>query len=121
MFDLNERLLHLAHSLKGVQTEIEGPTERFYRGSPHKPGALFLEVVESGGTTYGLLPHPGCRFHTLAVRPHPHHSGWIYLANPTDEDEEALWQSIGYAYERAGEPVPLLLANPVALEALPLP
>jgi hypothetical protein len=71
MFDLNERLLHLAHSLKGVQTEIEGPTERFYRGSPHKPGALFLEVVESGGTTYGLLPHPGCRFHTLAVRPHP--------------------------------------------------
>ncbi|RIH82858.1 hypothetical protein Mlute_02369 [Meiothermus luteus] len=120
MFDLNERLLYLAHSLKEVQAEVEGSSERFYRGSPQKPGALFLEVVESGGIIYGLPPYPGCRFHTPAVRPHPHQPGWVCLANPTEEDEEALWQSIRYAYERAAEPIHPPISKPVALEAHPL-
>ncbi|PZA06664.1 MULTISPECIES: hypothetical protein [unclassified Meiothermus] len=120
MFDLNERLLHLAYSLKEVEVELEGSTERFYRGSLHKPGALFLEVVESGGIIYGLQPHPDFRFHSQAVRPHPHYPGWIYLANPTEEDEEALWQSIQYAYERVGELVHPPISKPMVLEAHPL-
>ncbi|MCS7058492.1 MAG: hypothetical protein NZ849_10455 [Meiothermus sp.] len=41
-----------------IQTEIEGPTERFYRGSPHTPGGLFPGALESGGVVYGLPPQP---------------------------------------------------------------
>lgn len=42
MFDLNERLLHLAHSLEGVRTELNGCTERFYYGSPQGQEKFFF-------------------------------------------------------------------------------
>ncbi|MCS7069288.1 MAG: hypothetical protein NZN28_11765 [Meiothermus sp.] len=120
MFDLHERLRYLARSLEGVCWVQEGSTERFYHGSPALPKSLFLEVIESGGVVYGFAPHPACHFHTSALLPHPHHPGWIRLADPSEEDEEALWQSIRFAHARAAQALPLaqtISARPALLRS----
>lgn len=104
MFDLNERLLHLAHSLEGVRTELNGCTERFYYGSPQEQEKFFLETIEVGGITYALRPHPNYPFRREVMLPHPSYTGWIQITDPHEEDEEALWHSILYAYQQVASP-----------------
>lgn len=106
MFDLHERLLLLAHSLEGVQTELEGATERFYQGIPTLPGRLFLEVIEADHMVYGLLPHPQCHFRASVVFPHPAYPGWVRVAQSGEEEEALLWQSILYSYQIITETLP---------------
>ncbi len=117
MFDLHERLLLLAHSLEGVQSELEGATERFYQGSPTLPGRLFLEVIEADHMVYGLLPHPLCHFRASVAFPHPVYPGWVRVAQPGEEEEALLWQSILYSYQTMGHspalPASLLVRHPL--------
>lgn len=119
MFDLNERLLHLAHSLEGVRTELNGCTERFYYGSPQGQEKFFLEVLELGGITYALRPHPHYPFRREVMFPHPRYTGWMQVIDPHEEDEEALWHGILYAYQQVASPQHLSLI-PFPAAELPL-
>lgn len=119
MFDLNERLLHLAHSLEGVRTELNGCTERFYYGSPQGQEKFFLEVLEVRSITYVFLPHPDYPLCCARAEPHPRYTGWMQVIDPHEEDEEALWHGILYAYQQVASPQHLSLI-PVPAAELPL-
>lgn len=112
MFDLHDRLQTLARSLERVYVEELGNEERFFYANPDGSSTLFLTLRDDTDTVYGIRLEDGLACSALPLRPHI--GGWTEVVNPTDVEEEALWQAVLASYQAARRP----LARPTGFSLL---
>lgn len=102
MFDFNDRIQWLAHSLEDTYVQGWGEEEGFFWVGPGGMGTLFLTLHEGAETAYGFW-WGGDKAPGLCCAPHPLYrgAGWVEVRDPSYRDEEALWRAVWASYRWA--------------------